>query len=138
MLASVPRQATEFGAATAAICHEKTNEGASAGGIGAIGDRPPFADAAHQPRASKNGDMRGQRVVRTTNSVGESSSRKTVGFTPHQHAEDRQSGRLPQRCERRQRMRRIHGSSSDLGPDMADNGERMHIHETSNQSSEPA
>jgi hypothetical protein len=118
-----PRQATQFGAAIAAISDKECDEGAHAYGVGAICDCPARASAFHQTRARQDGDVGGKRVVRTANNLGESACGKPRRFLPHKQPEYRQSGRLAKRSERCQRMRRHHGTPAEARADMTDHGQ---------------
>src|ERR1700730_16432460 len=83
------RQAAQFGASVAAIHDQESNEGACACGIGAIGDRPALALAVHQAGTCENGDMGGQRIVRTAHTVGHSAGGKALWLLPHKQSEYR-------------------------------------------------
>src|SRR5271169_5766069 len=78
----VTRQATQFGAAIATICDKEGNEGARTCGVGSVADASALASADHQSCAGENGDVGGQRIVRTSNGLGESAGRKSVGLLP--------------------------------------------------------
>ena len=101
------------------IGDQERHEGAHADRTGAIRDGPALAAAFRQARARQDGDVRGKRVVRTADGLGETAGGKSGRFLPHQKPEYLQSGRLAERC---QRMRRRHGSPAKARAGMADNG----------------
>jgi hypothetical protein len=118
-----PRQAAQFWTAITTIGDQERDEGAHAYRVSAIRDCPALTSAFHQARTRKDGNVSGKRVVRTANGLGKSGCGKPRRFLSHQQPEYCQSGRLAQRSEGRERVRRRHGSAAEARADMADHGQ---------------
>jgi len=114
-------EAAKLRVSVAAVVHQESNQRTHHLDIGAIDDRAAVASAADQAGTRQNAEMRGERVVRAADRMGDCSGRRAVGLAPHEQPEDIQPRRLTKRRRCRQRMRSRNFVAARRRTDMADN-----------------
>ncbi len=107
--------------AAAAICDEEPDQGPHAVHVGSVDDRAPFARSTNQSRASKNADVRRQRVRRASYRLRDRAGREAAGLVVHEEAEHPQPGLLTQGGELRKPQGRRDLLDVGETADVADN-----------------
>ena len=112
----------ELRMAIATIGHEKGNERPDTVDVGAINYGATVTCSAHEPGSSENAEMRRQGIVWASDFIRERAGGEAAELRPHENAKNLKPCWLPERRERRKRMRRGHLVSVLLRSDVADHG----------------
>lgn len=87
-------QVAELRMSVAAVLDQQRDQGPHAFDIRTIDDGAALARRAKETRPHQNGQMRGERVVRCADGLGDHVGSNADRFVLHQQPEDRQPGRL--------------------------------------------